>query len=221
MEFLASLFHPVIAVIQFLLENLYNFTGIIGVQNYGLAIILLTIVIKACLYPLTVKQVRSMKGMQELQPKMKKLQEKYKDNPQLMQQKLGELYREAGVNPLAGCLPLLIQMPILMGMFYALQGYEYSGTPSFLWLTSLSEPDPIHVLPVLSALSTWLVQKQTSTEMNQQMKIMMIVMPIFIGWISLTFASGLVLYWVTMNLVQIVQQWWMYRGEDKKKKGGT
>ncbi|MEX5286117.1 YidC/Oxa1 family membrane protein insertase [Selenomonas sputigena] len=221
MEFLASLFHPVIAVIQFLLENLYNFTGIIGVQNYGLAIILLTIVIKACLYPLTVKQVRSMKGMQELQPKMKKLQEKYKDNPQLMQQKLGELYREAGVNPLAGCLPLLIQMPILMGMFYALQGYEYSGTPSFLWLTSLSEPDPIYVLPALSALSTWLVQKQTSTEMNQQMKIMMIVMPIFIGWISLTFASGLVLYWVTMNLVQIVQQWWMYRGEDKKKKGGT
>lgn len=221
MEFLASLFHPVIAVIQFLLENLYNFTGIIGVQNYGLAIILLTIVIKACLYPLTVKQVRSMKGMQELQPKMKKLQEKYKDNPQLMQQKLGELYREAGVNPLAGCLPLLIQMPILMGMFYALQGYEYSGTPSFLWLTSLSEPDPIYVLPALSALSTWLVQKQTSTEMNQQMKIMMIVMPIFIGWISLTFASGLVLYWVTMNLVQIVQQWWMYHGEDKKKKGGT
>jgi len=221
LEFLASLFHPVIAVIQFLLENLYNFTGIIGVQNYGLAIILLTIVIKACLYPLTVKQVRSMKGMQELQPKMKKLQEKYKDNPQLMQQKLGELYREAGVNPLAGCLPLLIQMPILMGMFYALQGYEYSGTPSFLWLTSLSEPDPIYVLPALSALSTWLVQKQTSTEMNQQMKIMMIVMPIFIGWISLTFASGLVLYWVTMNLVQIVQQWWMYRGEDKKKKGGT
>lgn len=215
------MFHPVIAVIQFLLENLYNFTGIIGVQNYGLAIILLTIVIKACLYPLTVKQVRSMKGMQELQPKMKKLQEKYKDNPQLMQQKLGELYREAGVNPLAGCLPLLIQMPILMGMFYALQGYEYSGTPSFLWLTSLSEPDPIYVLPALSALSTWLVQKQTSTEMNQQMKIMMIVMPIFIGWISLTFASGLVLYWVTMNLVQIVQQWWMYRGEDKKKKGGT
>ena len=91
------MFHPVIAVIQFLLENLYNFTSIIGIQNYGLAIILLTIVIKACLYPLTVKQVRSMKGMQELQPKMKKLQEKYKDNPQLMQQKLGELYREAGV----------------------------------------------------------------------------------------------------------------------------
>ena len=204
MEFLSSLFHPVIAVIQFMLENLYAFTGLFGFENYGIAIILLTILIKVCLYPLTVKQVRSMKGMQELQPKMKKLQEKYKDNPQMMQQKIGELYKEAGVNPLAGCLPLLIQMPILMGMFY-----------------SLSEPDPHYILPVLSALSTWFVQKQTSTETNQQMKIMMIVMPIFIGWISLNFASGLVLYWVTMNLVQIVQQWWMYRNEDVTGKKGV
>lgn len=221
MEFLSSLFHPVIAVIQFMLENLYAFTGLLGFENYGIAIILLTILIKVCLYPLTVKQVRSMKGMQELQPKMKKLQEKYKDNPQMMQQKIGELYKEAGVNPLAGCLPLLIQMPILMGMFYALRGYVYSGTPSFLWLASLSEPDPHYILPVLSALSTWFVQKQTSTETNQQMKIMMIVMPIFIGWISLNFASGLVLYWVTMNLVQIVQQWWMYRNEDGTGKKGV
>ena len=221
MEFLSSLFHPFIAVIQFMLENLYLFTGLFGFENYGIAIILLTILIKVCLYPLTVKQVRSMKGMQELQPKMKKLQEKYKNNPQMMQQKIGELYKEAGVNPLAGCLPLLIQMPILMGMFYALQGYAYSGTPSFLWLTSLSEPDPHYILPALSALSTWFVQRQTSTEMNQQMKIMMIIMPIFIGWISLSFASGLVLYWVTMNLVQIVHQWWMYRNEDVTGKKGV
>ena len=221
MEFLSSLFHPFITVIQFMLENLYAFTGLLGFENYGIAIILLTIIIKVCLYPLTVKQVRSMKGMQELQPKMKKLQEKYKDNPQMMQQKIGELYKDAGVNPLAGCLPLLIQMPILMGMFYALQGYAYSGPPSFLWLASLSEPDPHYVLPVLSALSTWFVQKQTSSETNQQMKIMMIVMPIFIGWISLNFASGLVLYWVTMNLVQIVQQWWMYRNEDSAGKKGV
>ncbi len=220
MEFLSSLFHPFIVVIQFILEDLYKFTGLLGFESYGIAIILLTILIKVCLYPLTVKQIQSMKSMQELQPKMKKLQEKYKDNPQMMQQKIGELYREAGVNPLAGCLPLLIQMPILMGMFYALQGYAYSAEPSFLWLASLSEPDPHYILPVLSALSTWFVQKQTASEMNSQMKIMMIVMPIFIGWISLTFASGLVLYWVTMNLVQIVQQWWMYRrGDGTKKKG--
>ena len=162
-----------------------------------------------------------MKGMQDLQPKMKKLQEQYKNNPQLMQQKIGELYKEAGVNPLAGCLPLIIQMPILMGMFYALQNFSYTGTPGFMWLPTLSDPDPLYILPVLSALTTFLQQKQTTTEMNQQMKIMMIFMPIFIGYISLNFPAGLVLYWVTMNIVQIIQQWWMYRGEDKKVKGAA
>ena len=217
MEFLSSLFHPVIAVIQFMLENLYAFTGLLGFENYGIAIILLTILIKVCLYPLTVKQVRSMKGMQELQPKMKKLQEKYKDNPQMMQQKIGELYKEAGVNPLAGCLPLLIQMPILMGMYYALFNFAYpsEAAEAFLWIPHLSAPDPLYILPVLSALTTFLQQKMTSTEMNPQMKIMMTVMPLFIGWISLNFPAGLVLYWVTMNIVQIAQQWWMYRGDEK------
>ncbi len=221
MGFFASIFDPIVAVLHAILEFFHTVTSVVGFDNYGLAIILLTIVIKLCLYPLTVKQVKSMKGMQELQPKMKKLQEQYKNNPQLMQQKIGELYKEAGVNPLAGCLPLIIQMPILMGMFYALQGFEYTGTPTFLWLPTLSDPDPYYILPVLSALTTFLQQKQTTTEMNQQMKIMMIFMPIFIGWISLKFPAGLVLYWVTMNIVQIVQQWWMYRGEDKKVKGAA
>ena len=181
--------------------------------------ILLTILIKMLLYPLTVKQVKSMKAMQELSPKMKKIQEKYKDNPQVMQQKVGALYKEAGVNPLAGCLPLLIQMPILMGMYYALYNFTYPTPESaaFLWLPNMSDPDPYYILPVLSALTTFLQQKQTTTEMNQQMKIMMTVMPLFIGWISLNFPSGLVLYWVTMNIVQITQQWWMYRHDDKKK----
>jgi YidC/Oxa1 family membrane protein insertase len=150
---------------------------------------------------------------------MKKLQEKYKDDPQVMQQKIAELYKEAGVNPLAGCLPLLIQMPILMGMYYSLYNFHFEeGMEAFFWLPSLSEPDPMYILPILSALTTFLQQKQTSTEMNQQMKIMMTVMPIFIGWISLQFPSGLVLYWVTMNITQITQQWWMYRGDDRNPK---
>ena len=102
-----------------------------------------------------------------------------------------------------------------MAMFYALRDTSYTGDPSFLWLPMLSEPDPYYILPVLSALTTFLTQKQTTTEMNQQMKIMMFIMPLFIGWMSMNFASGLVLYWVTMNLVQIFQQWWMYRGEEK------
>ena len=93
--------------------------------------------------------------------------------------------------------------------------------PQFLWLPSMSQADPLYILPVLSAFTTFLQQKMTTTEMNQQMKVMMVVMPLFIGWISLTFPSGLVLYWVTMNVVQIAQQWWMYRGESNLKKGAA
>ena len=219
MGFFGTLFAPIENLLHFVLETLYSLTDLAGVGSYGLAIILLTVIIKMLLYPLTVKQVKSMKAMQELSPKMKKIQEKYKDNPQVMQQKIGALYKDAGVNPLAGCLPLLIQMPILMGMYYALFNFTYPSAESakFLWLPSMSEADPLYIRPILSALTTFLQQKMTTTEMNQQMKIMMTVMPLFIGWISLNFPSGLVLYWVTMNVVQIVQQWWMYRGEDSKK----
>ena len=121
-----------------------------------------------------------MKAMQEIQPKMKKIQEKYKNNPQMLQQKTGELFRNAGVNPLAGCLPLLVQMPILMGMYYALFNFTFpsAAAAAFFWLPNMSEPDPLYILPVLSALTTFLQQKMTSTEMNAQMKIMMTIMPL-------------------------------------------
>ena len=220
MGFFATLFEPIENVMGYVLHALYSLTNLTGFGSYGLAIILLTIIIKMILYPLTVKQVKSMKAMQELSPKMKKIQDKYKDNPQVMQQKIGALYKDAGVNPLAGCLPLLIQMPILMGMYYTLYNFPFpadDAAKSFLWLPDMAQADPYDILPVLSALTTYLQQKMTTTQSNQQMKMMMIAMPIFIGWISLNFPAGLVLYWVTMNVVQIAQQWWMYRGDDKKK----
>ena len=214
-EFFSNLFEPIIHILQMILGAFYSVTSAAGLESYGYPIILLTILIKLVTYPLTVKQVKSMKAMQEIQPKMKKIQEKYKNNPQMLQQKTGELFRNAGVNPLAGCLPLLVQMPILMGMYYALFNFTFpsAAASAFFWLPNMSEPDPLYILPVLSALTTFLQQKMTSTEMNAQMKIMMTIMPLFIGWISLKFPSGLVLYWVTMNVVQIIQQWWMYRSE--------
>ena len=213
-----NLFDPLVQVFRLVFEGFYNLTAAVGFANYGIAIILMTILVKALMYPLTAKQVRSMKAMQELQPALKKLQKDYKNNPQLLQQKMAELDKAAGVNPLAGCLPLLIQMPILMGVYYCLYGYSYSGDPTFLWLTSLSDTDPLYVLPILSALTTYIQQKQTMAnngQDNQQMKIMSYMMPLFIGWISLNFPSGLVVYWVTMNLCQIAQQWYMFRGEKK------
>ena len=220
--FFGSIFAPIENLLHFVIELLYSITEQLGFGSYGLAIILLTIIIKMILYPLTAKQIKSMKAMQELQPKLKKLQDKYKDNPQMMQQKLATLYKDAGVNPIAGCLPMLIQMPILMGMYYALFNFDYGGAePSFLWLPSLSQTDPTYVLPVLSALTTFLQSKMSMTEVNSQSRVIMIVMPLFIGWISLNFPSGLVLYWVTMNIVQIVQQWWLSHNEIAKENKET
>ena len=218
MGFFGSLVSPIEDLLRLVLEALHSVTEAFGLESYGFAIILLTIVIKMLLYPLTVKQINSMKAMQRLAPKLKKLQEKYKDDPPMLQQKMGALYRDAGVNPLAGCLPMLIQMPILMGMYYALYHFRFDeGKDIFFWLPSLSQPDPLYILPLLSAATTFLMQKQTTAEVNGQMKMMMIFMPLFIGFISLNFPSGLVLYWVTMNIVQIGQQWWMYRSGDVDK----
>ena len=219
MEFMQDFFAPIVTIFRAVLEAFYSVTSMAGVESYGLAIILMTIVVKIALYPLTAKQIRSMKAMQEIQPAMKKIQKDYKNNPQLMQQKMAELYRDAGVNPLAGCLPLLFQMPILMGVYYSLYGFNYSGDPGFMWLSSLSDPDPLYVLPILSALTTYISQKQSmsnNSNDNQQMKMIMYIMPLFIGWISLNFPSGLFVYWVTMNVVQIVQQFFMFRADDKK-----
>ena len=216
MDFFGSLLNPFVHLFQTGINVIYGFLSNAGFPNYGFAIILLTIIIKMLLYPLTVKQIKSMKGLQELQPKMKKLQDQYKNNPQVLQQEMAKLYENAGVNPLAGCLPLLVQMPILMAIYYALRDMTYVGDPSFFWIPSLSEADPLHILPIVSALTTYVVSAQTTpADGGGQAKMMMYMMPLFIGWISWNFAAGLVLYWITMNLVQGLQQWWMYRGEDK------
>ena len=160
--------------------------------------------------------------MQELQPKMKVLQEKFKDNKEKLNKEMALLYKESGVNPLSGCLPLIVQMPILMGIFYAIRDYHYESMPSFLWMIDLSQPDKfllgtlpdgffLPILPILSAATTYIQQKQTTTDTTQQAKMMMNLMPLFIGYISITFPAGLVLYWVVSNTFQIGQQWWMYR----------
>ncbi len=215
------MFDSFIAFLQAILTVFYNISGYIGFANYGVAIILMTIVIKILLYPLTVKQIKSMKAMQDLQPKMKELQEKFKDKPEKLQQEMAALYKNSGVNPLAGCLPLLAQMPILMGIFFAIRDYSYIGDPTFFWLSNLSVADHIYVLPILSAVTTYIQQKQTMNDDNPQTKMMMYFMPIFIGYISINFPSGLVLYWVVSNIAQIIQQWWMYRDEAKIKEGAV
>ena len=204
MDFLAN-------IVQQVLNVLYGFTESIGIPNLGLAIVLMTIIIKLIMYPLTQKQIQSTKAMMEIQPKMKALQEKYKDDKQRLNMELANLYKNEGVNPLAGCLPLVIQMPIMIGIFYGIRDYDYAAHPeivtSFLWLKDFSLADPTYILPVLSALTTFIQTKQTMPAGGgAQNKMMAYFMPLFIGYISLTFPAGLVLYWVVMNIMQIAQQ---------------
>lgn len=197
---------------QMALTFFYNLTVSAGIPNYGIAIILLTLVIKTALFPLTVKQVKSMKAMQELSPKLKALQEKYKDNKEKLNGEIAKLYKESGVNPLAGCLPLFLQFPFLIAIFYAIRGYNYESNPSFLWIGNLAQPgDHYYILPILAAVTTYFTSKQTMVDNSQQNKMMIMFMPLFIGYITTTFPAGLGLYWVVSNFFQIAQQWWLNR----------
>lgn len=197
----------------------YHATVAVGFPSYGIAIIVLTLIIKMLLLPLALKQIHSMKGMQELQPKMKVLQKKYKNDKKQFQIEMQKLYQENGVSPLSGCLPLLIQMPFLIAIFYALQGYPYDPEhQSFLWLSSLAEKDTTYILPILSGLSTFIISWQTTPKDAQgNQKMMLYIMPVFITYISLSFPSGLVIYWVVCNIFQFVQQFFMFRDKSIKK----
>ena len=188
--------------LRWLLTFFYDVSG-----SYGIAIILLTVAIRLVLAPLTFSQSKSMEAMKARQPVMNALQQKYKDNPEEYQRRVLELYKEHKVNPLSGCLPMLIQLPFLCALFSVLRNFDF-GT-GFLWLTSLSEPDPYYILPVASALTTYTQMIKTSADASQ--KSMMLIMPIFIGYISISFPAGLVLYWVVSNLFSMGQQYLIAR----------
>ncbi len=203
------------------IDLLYNLTTVIGLPSYALAIILLTVIIKVVLYPLTKKQMRSMVMMQKLAPEIEKIQKKYKNkDPQKMQQKIMELYKEHDVNPMSGCLPILIQLPILIALYRALLHYEFINPAHahFIWIETLKHPDPFYILPVLAALTTFMQSKlvsNTSSQLNpsaaQTQKIMMYLMPLMIGWIATTLPAGLSLYWVVYNIVSAAQQYYINR----------
>lgn len=190
---------------------------LLGDLSWGLTIILFTVVIKFVTIPLTLQQIRSSKAMQELQPQLKELQKKYgKDRERLMQEQM-RLYREHKINPAAGCLPLLIQMPVWFGLYQALfalasnvDAYKFTG--GFLWLQSLAHPETFpQVLAVLTGVSQWVVQRmmtpRTSDPQQQTMNQMMQFMPIMFVFFAFSVPSGLVLYWVTSNLFSVVQQY--------------
>ena len=203
-------------IVQQVITFLYGLTNMLGVPSYGLAIVIMTVIVKLILYPLTKKQIESTKAMMSIQPKMKEIQEKYKDDKQRLNMELANLYKNEGVNPLAGCLPLLVQMPIMIGIFYGIRDFSYAGPSNFLWMETISNPDPLYILPILSALTTFIQSKQTMPDTSSpQNKIMLYFMPLFIGYISLNFPAGLVIYWVVMNIMQIGQQALMNKAAGK------
>ena len=199
-----------------LLDLLY---GLIG--NYGISIIIFTVFVKLCLYPLYIKQTKSTAMMSEMQPKIKALQNKYGNDQETLNIKMQELYKEEKFNPMGGCLPMLIQMPIIMGLFALLRNpLRYITKDSmifafhepFLWIDDLSQPDP-WILPIIAGVATFVAFSMNRILMdtgdgaaNQSaamMKMMQYIFPIMILWMARSFPSGLALYWAVSQIIQI------------------
>ena len=192
--------------LTFLLNTTDKYVG-----NFGVSIIIVTILIKIMLLPLTLKQDKSMREMKKLQPEIEKIKEKYANDKQMLNIKTMELYKEHKVNPLGGCLPLLLQLPILFALFGVLRNGIIPKDSSFLWL-KLSVPDQFYILPVLNGAVSFLQQKlMGSADSNPQMKNMMYVFPIMMIMFSLKMPSGLQLYWLTSSILAVVQQYFIMK----------
>jgi YidC/Oxa1 family membrane protein insertase len=195
-----------VPILKFL--NFTNtFTG-----NYGLDIIILAIVLKVIFTPLTHKSQEQMKEMQKLQPEVKRIQEKYKEDKQALNREIMELYKRRKVNPLGGCLPLLLQMPVFFALYQAFLGaIELRHAPFILWIRDLSDKDPTYITPLLMGVTMFIQQKMTTVTADPTQMKMMSFMPIFFTFIFLNFPSGLVLYWLVTNVLSIGQQFYINR----------
>jgi len=199
------------------------------IPNYGVAIILLTVVTKVLFFPLTLKSMASMKAMQALQPQINTIRSKYKSDPQRMQQETMALYRAHKVNPLGGCLPMVVQVPIFYALYDALSvSVDLQNAPflclgklfgSELWICDLAKPDPTYVLPLLMGASMFIQQKMTPVMGDPRQAKMMLFMPVLFTFMFLNLPSGLVLYWTVSNVLQIAQQKYMELSAKKLEKG--
>ena len=205
---------PLFSLMQFIF-------GLVG--NWGLVIILVTLIVKLILYPLTKAQYTSMAKMRMVAPKMKALKEKHGEDRQKLSAAMMKLYQEEKVNPLGGCLPMLLQLPIFLTLYWVLlESAEFRHADFMLWITDLSSRDPYFILPLLMGGSMWLMQSLQPTPITDPMqKKIMQMMPIMFTVFFLFFPSGLVLYWLTSNLISIAQMLWIYRQIEKNgfKKG--
>ncbi|SEG58298.1 membrane protein insertase YidC [Vibrio hangzhouensis] len=188
------------------------------VVNWGLAIICLTFLVRGAMYPLTKAQYTSMAKMRMLQPKLQAMRERIGDDRQRMSQEMMELYKKEKVNPLGGCLPILLQMPIFIALYWALmESVELRHSPFFGWIHDLSAQDPYYILPLLMGASMFLIQKMSPTTVTDPMQQkIMTFMPVMFTFFFLWFPSGLVLYWLVSNIVTLIQQTLIYKALEKK-----
>jgi YidC/Oxa1 family membrane protein insertase len=219
-DFFANLFSPIVDILGVVLLYFHNTLG----APWWLSIALLTVVIRTLLFPLTVKQVKSMRAMQDLKPEMDRIRAQYRDNRQKQQEETMKLYQERKVNPLGGCLPILVQMPIFIGIFYVIRefgGYRIGDRvvpPKFesfheggiLWFQNLSAPDPFYLLPVISALTMLAATEITAKNIDPQQRWLMRLLPIGITVFLFNFPAGLFVYWITSNLVTLTQNYIIY-----------
>ena len=216
-DFFQNLFSPVVNLLGYVLLFFHQNVG----APWWLSIAMLTVVVRGLLFPLTVKQVKSMRSMQDLKPDMDKVRAQYRNNPQKQREEMAKLYQDRGVNPLGGCLPILVQMPIFIGIFYVIR--LFGGTPGrtepeypsfvnggLLWFQDLSHQDPTYLLPIISAVTMLAATEITLKNVDPQQRWLMRLLPVGFTVFLLSFPAGLFVYWITSNLVTLVQNYVIY-----------
>ena len=202
------IYNVMLPFLEFCYNNLY--------ANYGIAIIILTFIIKIAFFPLMQKQYKSMKAMQAVSPELQKIRDKHKDNPQKLQQEMMQLYKKHKINPLSGCLPMLVQIPFFIAIYSTINSEAFKALVSqegvnhglfTFWLSDLSIPDTTYILPVVLAAFTYWSQKMMMVDPNQ--KKFLILSPVLILVFGRQLPSGLLLYWATSTVLSTLQQYWV------------
>jgi YidC/Oxa1 family membrane protein insertase len=224
-DFFQALFGPIVNILGVVLLYFHQNLGV----AWWLSIVMLTVIVRSLLFPLTVKQVKSMRAMQDLKPHMDRVRAQFKDNPQRQREEMAKLYQDMGVNPLGGCLPILVQMPVFIGMFYVIR--KFGGTPGrtppeyesftqggILWFQDLAHADPYYLLPIISALTMLAATEITIKNVDPQQRWLMRLLPVGFTAFLLNFPAGLFMYWITSNLMTLGQNYVIYNyGPGKKK----
>lgn len=229
---MGAILNPITGIFTVIFNAIHGIVEATGIfstgAGYVVAVVLLTALVRLLVLPLNIKQMKSQVKMQEIQPEIAKIQKKYKNNPEKLNQETMKLYQEYKINPLSGCLPLLIQMPILFALYYVFTNPEFvasiAGVP-FLWMSDLSGADKLMILPLLSGATTYLSSYMMSSSMGSSsaqaggmnMGTMNVVMAAMMGFMSINFPSMLVLYWIIGNLIQMIQTYFLVTLPKKKK----